>query len=166
MEAVLICGANGAGKTTFARQLLPVEHPHAAFLNADEIQRESSTLLHPVEAGKELLRRLDAHVTRGDSFALETTLASKAHARRIPNWRQRGYHVVLYFIEVESADLAIQRVAHRVARGGHDVPETDIRRRFQRGLVHFENVYKGKVDEWYHWQSDEQALRLVHYGPR
>ena len=166
MEAVLIGGANGAGKTTLARQLLPIEHPHAVFLNADEIQREAQQPLHPVEAGRELLRRLEHHVKRGGSFAIESTLASLAHARRIPSWRRRGYRVVLYFVEVHSADLAVARVAHRVARGGHNVPEADVRRRFRRGLDHFENVYKVSVDEWYHWRSDDQALSLVDYGPR
>jgi predicted ABC-type ATPase len=73
---------------------------------------------------------------------------------------------VLYFIEVASADLAVARVAHRVARGGHDVPEVDIRRRFARGLLHFETFYKSTVDEWYHWRSDEQAFGLSDYGPQ
>lgn len=163
-EAILIGGANGAGKTTLARQLLPIEHPQVVFLNADEIQREATEIQHPVRAARELLRRLEVHVARGDSFMLETTLASDAHARRIPKWHQQGYRVILYFIELPSPDLAVARVAHRVAKGGHHVPETDVRRRFQRGLNNFENVFKPIVDEWYHWRSDEQALSLVDCG--
>ena len=57
-EAVLIAGANGAGKTTFAREFLHVRYPGASFLNADEIQREGGALSHPVAAGRELIRRL------------------------------------------------------------------------------------------------------------
>lgn len=55
--AILIAGANGAGKTTFARQFLRVRYPGAKFLNADEIQREGAGFAHPVAAGRELLRR-------------------------------------------------------------------------------------------------------------
>ncbi len=165
-DAILIGGANGAGKTTLARQLLPLEHPDALFLNADEIQYESPLTRHPAEAGRELLRRLDERVVEIGSFAIETTLASTSHARRIPTWRTLGYRVVLYFIEVPSADFAVGRVGQRVARGGHSVPETDVRRRFVRGLAHFHGTYKALVDEWYHWRSDEGGLELIDYGPR
>ena len=73
--AILIGGSNGSGKTTFARQLLPALPP-LTFLNADEIQKSSRSFDHPVSAGKELLRRLDATVAAGGSFAIETTLSS------------------------------------------------------------------------------------------
>ncbi len=63
-EAVLIAGANGAGKTTFAREFLHVRYPGASFLNADEIQRESGELAHPVAAGRELIRRLGESASR------------------------------------------------------------------------------------------------------
>ena len=44
--------------------------------------------------------------------------------------------------------MAITRVAQRVLEGGHDVPETVIRRRFEAGLRNFEQVYRGLVDGW------------------
>jgi predicted ABC-type ATPase len=57
-EAVVIAGANGAGKTTFARELLPALYPEVEFLNVDEVQTERSIFAHPVAAGREVLRRL------------------------------------------------------------------------------------------------------------
>jgi len=119
-DAILIGGSNGAGKTTFARQLLPLEYPDAQFLNADEIQRESGPQTHPVEAGRELLLRLEARVQARSTFVLETTLASAAHARKIARWRVLGFRVILHFIEVPSVDFALARVAGRTsrARGG------------------------------------------------
>jgi predicted ABC-type ATPase len=57
-EAVLIAGANGSGKTTFARQVLPLLHPGVLFLNADEIRLEDSRFQSEVTASRELLRRL------------------------------------------------------------------------------------------------------------
>ena len=57
-KAILVGGANGAGKTTLARQYLPLLYPNIQFLNADEIQSETSTPLSSVAAGKVLLRRL------------------------------------------------------------------------------------------------------------
>ena len=160
-EAILIAGANGAGKTTFARQFLRVRYPAMAFLNADEIQREGAGFAHPVAAGRELLRRLDELANLGRTFAVETTLSSRRYVVRIRSWARMGYRTCLHFIELPSADHALRRVATRVAAGGHAVPEADVRRRFVRGLVLFSSVYKPLVDRWYHWLSDDQGIRLV-----
>jgi predicted ABC-type ATPase len=67
-EAVVIAGANGAGKTTFARELLPALYPELEFLNVDEVQTEGSIFAHPVAAGREVLRRLADAERRCDSF--------------------------------------------------------------------------------------------------
>jgi predicted ABC-type ATPase len=159
-KAILIAGVNGAGKTSFARELMPQHHPGVPFLNADEISSESRELQHPIAAGRELLRRLQDKERLGESFILETTLSSRMYARRIRAWQATGYFVLLHFIEVPSADFAVKRIAQRVVEGGHDVPEADIRRRFPRGLSLFEQVYKPLVDEWYHWYGDERGFRL------
>jgi predicted ABC-type ATPase len=159
-EAIVIAGANGAGKTTFARELLPALYPDVDFLNVDEVQTETSTFAHPVAAGRELLRRLQERERRRDSFAIETTLSSIMYARRMRSWRTWGYHISLHFIELPSEDFAMRRVAKRVAAGGHAVPESDVRRRYHRGLVLFEQTYKALADEWYHWFSDDEGLRL------
>jgi predicted ABC-type ATPase len=66
----------------------------------------------------------------------------------IREWRAAGYRVELLFLELPSVDLAMQRVQQRVAQGGHDVPENDIRRRFSRGLSNFDRIYRRIVDAW------------------
>jgi len=160
-DAIVIAGANGAGKTTFARQFLEVLHPHGTFLNADEIQREDARFSHPFAAGRELLRRVASLEAAGATFAIETTLSSTMYAGKLRAWSRRGYRTTLHFIELPSADYAVERVARRVAAGGHSVPEADVRRRFQRGLRLFRTVFKPLPDRWYHWFSDDGGLRLV-----
>jgi len=80
-----------------------------------------------------------------------------------PSSKTWGYCLTLHYIELPSDDFAVRRVATRVAAGGHAVPEPDVRRRFGRGLVFFERVYKPLADEWYHWYSDDEGLQLVDY---
>lgn len=160
-DAILIAGANGAGKTTFARQFLQVLYPHGAFLNADEIQREDARFAHPFAAGRELLRRVAVLEAAGATFAIETTLSSTMYAGKLRGWSRLGYRTTLHFMELPSADYAVERVARRVASGGHTVPEADVRRRFQRGVQLFQTVFKPLPDRWYHWFSDDGGLRLV-----
>ena len=137
---------------------MPLLHPSAAFLNADEVAREGFA---PLAAGREVLRRLDAAVASRAPFVLETTLSSPRYAARVPAWQAAGYRVTLHFIEVPSADFAVARVARRVRAGGHPVPEPDIRRRYARGLALFETAYKPVVDRWAHWRTKENGLELV-----
>lgn len=165
-DAIIIGGANGAGKTTFARLLLPAYYPLAEFINADEISQEHPDFAGPVASGREFLRRLESRVNTFEDFAVETTLASRMYAQRIPRWHKLGYRVVLHFLEVPSADFSVKRVANRVARGGHDIPEADIRHRYQRGLSLFESTYRDMADKWYHWRTDEGSLNLAAKGER
>lgn len=51
--------------------------------------------------------------------------------------KAQGYRFLLLYILIGSGDQAIGRVALRVKLGGHDVPEDDIRRRFERSRKHF-----------------------------
>jgi len=88
------------------------------------------------------------------------------YAKRIHLWKRWGYHISLHFIEVPSEDFAVRRVAMRVAAGGHTVAESDVRRRYHRGLALFAQAYKPIVDEWYHWFSDDGGLRLGQYEER
>jgi predicted ABC-type ATPase len=87
LEAIVIAGANGAGKTTFARGLLPALYPAVEFLNVDEVQTETPSFAHPVAAGREVLRRLGEKELRKESFAIETTLSSTMYARRMRSWK-------------------------------------------------------------------------------
>ena len=52
----------------------------------------------------------------------------------------------MIFLMVPNVEIAIERVATRVAQGGHAVPETIIRRRYTASLRNFEEIYKGLVD--------------------
>lgn len=76
---------------------------------------------------------------RGESFAFETTLSGHGYLRQIRQWQARGYRVSLYFLQLPNAETAMARMAERVRQGGHNIPETVIRRRFAAGWTNFKN---------------------------
>ena len=147
----IIAGPNGAGKTTFATEYLPNEADCPLFINADIIAAElnpSGPHLVGFQAGRLVLNQIREHVRKGESFAFETTLSGQGYARQIPRWRDQGYRVKLFFLQLPTPGMAIARVAQRVLEGGHDVPEEVIRRRFDAGRRNFERIYRGLVDGW------------------
>lgn len=162
-KIIIIAGPNGAGKTTFAREFLPQEAGCPVFINADLIAAGLSPFAPEraaIQAGRLTLAAIAQHVARRESFAFETTLSGKAYARQIPQWRQLGYRVELFFLSLASADMAVQRVAERVRQGGHDIPEATIRRRFDAGIRLFIEVYRPLADQWvlYDNSGDEPML--------
>jgi predicted ABC-type ATPase len=148
---IVVAGPNGAGKTTFAREFLPREADCPAFINADLIAAGLSPFqpeAAEMRAGRLLLAEIAGKVEQRQSFAFETTLAGRGYARSIPRWQARGYHVKIVFLSLPTVELAIARVASRVAQGGHDVPKDAIRRRFKNGYANFNNLYRQLADSW------------------
>ena len=166
-KVVIIAGPNGAGKTTFAREYLPMEAGCPVFVNADLI----AAGLEPfrpeaaaIRAGRLMLEAIAQHVRRAESFAFETTLSGLLYARLIPAWRKRGYRVKLIFLSLCDAELAIERVAVRVAQGGHSVPQDVIRRRFEAGRRNFKKVYRQLVDSWVVYDNSGETPMLSEQG--
>ena len=150
-KIVIIAGPNGVGKTTFAREYLPREAGCPDFINVDLIAAGLSPFAPgraALHAGRVMLQEIRRRVRAGESFAFETTLAGRQYARWIPQWRATGYHVKLIFLRLRSVELALARVAARVAQGGHAVPADVVRRRFDAGWRLFQTTYRDLVDSW------------------
>jgi predicted ABC-type ATPase len=166
-KIVIIAGPNGAGKTTFAREFLPREAGCPDFINADLIAAGLSPFdpeKAALRAGRLVLAEIRRRVEEGQSFAFETTLAGKNYARWIPRWRAAGYHVKLIYLSLPKVDIAVARVAARVAQGGHNVPEDVVRRRFESGLRHFNVLYRGFVNSWVLYDNSGPAPRFLAAG--
>lgn len=166
-KILIIAGPNGAGKTTFAREHLLEKANCSVFINADLIA-DGLNPFHPelaaFKAGRLMLEMIDEAVSNGETFAFETTLSGRGYARSIPRWKERGYRVELHFVRLPTADAAVQRVQHRVAQGGHHVPEEVIRRRFRAGRHNFWHFYRGLVDEWFVYNNTRKIPVLVCSG--
>lgn len=128
-KLLCIFGPNGAGKSTFSRALAIREN--LLVIDPDKLAAEG---LSPIAAGKAAARMARLFLQEGVSFARESTLTSHFDFVLMDEAKQRGYEVELVYIRLASSALALERIAARVARGGHDVPPQDVIRRFSRSL--------------------------------
>ena len=148
---IVIAGPNGAGKSATAPSLLRDALQVSEFVNADAIAGGLSAFRPDsvaIPAGRAMLERIQHLAEAEANFAFETTLASRSFAPWLARLKRRGYHLHVLFLWLESADLAVDRVAARVRLGGHDVPEETVRRRYERGLRNFFQLYLPLVDSW------------------
>ena len=166
-KILILAGPNGAGKTSIATEFLPHEEGCLAFVNADSIAAGLSPFSQSsvtFRAGRLLLETIHEHTASGKSFAFETTLSGRGYSRSIPIWRKQGYFVKLFYLRLSDPELAITRVRQRVSEGGHDVPESVIRRRFQAGWRNFDCIYRDLLDEWRIYDNSGPELVLLDMG--
>ncbi len=164
---IIIAGPNGAGKTTFAKEFLPNEADCLHFINADLIAAGLSPFrpeVAAIQAGKIMLKAMDEHIRRQESFVFETTLAGKIYAKRIPQWQASGYHVSLYFLRLDNIEIAIDRVAERVRQGGHDINVDVIKRRYVAGWDNFQNSYSLLVNDWVVYDNSGVQPLLIEWS--
>ena len=163
-QLYIIAGCNGAGKTTASFTILPEVLDCKEFINADEIakglspfQPESVTM----QAGRIMLARMDELLQKGETFAFETTLATKSYKQKIEWAQANDYEVTLLFFWLDSPNMAKKRVAQRVAEGGHSIPSETIERRYHNGIANLFAIYIDMVDICYIFDNSEGRKELI-----
>ena len=135
----LVAGVNGAGKSTLYQ--LDPDLKCENRVNADEILKASNGDWRNVSdvfaAGKKAVSLMKKYIEDEVSFNQETTLCGNSIVRNIKMARDKGYLIEMHYIGLNSAELAKERVAKRVAQGGHGVEEADIERRYNQSLKAF-----------------------------
>ncbi|SEM98980.1 Predicted ABC-type ATPase [Mucilaginibacter gossypiicola] len=148
----IIAGCNGAGKTTASYTVLPELLNCNEFVNADNIAAGLSPF-NPesvaLEAGRIMLQRIDELLSREVDFAFETTLSTRSYVSLVKRAQQKGYEVILLFFWLSSPQMAMERVAKRVSRGGHNIPADVIERRYYRGIRNLVHLYTPLCDRWF-----------------
>lgn len=140
-EYIIFAGVNGAGKSTFYNIYRKAGNMER--INTDEIVRQFGKWSNPndvLKAGKIAVERISDYFEKGISFNQETTLCGNSIIRNIKKAKELGYHIELYFVGLDSAEIAKERIAHRVATGGHGIPDKDVERRYVESMENFKKV--------------------------
>ncbi len=164
MDLYIIAGPNGVGKTTFAREFLPNYADCKNFVNADLIAQGMAPFspeTAAVRAGRMMLGEIRAFAKKRAPFAFETTLSGRGYLALLRQLKAEGYEIHIFFLWVKTADLALSRVRERVSRGGHDVPEPIVRRRFERSVRNFLGQYRQLADRWMLFDNSGESPILI-----
>ena len=163
----IIAGCNGAGKTTASKTILPKSLLVKEFVNADEIAKGLSPF-NPegvaIVAGRLMLKRIDELLKAGESFSIETTLATKSYINLVRRAQREGYMVHLLFFWLDSVELAKRRVARRVSLGGHNIPLPVIERRYKAGIKNLFEIFMNEVDVWVLYDNSNNRGERIAFG--
>lgn len=160
----IIAGPNGAGKTTFALEFLPHMVGCRRFINADMIAAGLSPLAPERElraASRLFLQEIRQAQAIREDFGFETTLSGLGYLKLIRELRAACWRIDLIYLALPSAQLSQLRVAERVAHGGHDIPLSDIIRRFPRSLANLRHRYAPLADATACYLNDGPEPTLV-----
>jgi len=156
-------------KTTASYTVLPEILDCREFVNADEIARGLSPF-NPesvaIEAGRLMLQRIEYLLEKEETFSIETTLATKSYINLVHRAQAKGYTVRLLFFWLNSPELALMRIAERVAKGGHNIPETIVRRRYVAGISNLFRLFMDEVDFWVIYDNSQKPRIEVACGGR
>jgi predicted ABC-type ATPase len=160
----IIAGPNGAGKTTFALRFLKTLGSCKRFINADLIAAGLSPLAPERElahASRLFLKEIEHAISAREDFAFETTLSGRSYLKLIDRVHLLGWRAKLIYLALPDVATSRMRVAERVSHGGHDVPESDLQRRFPRSLRNFLEVFAERVDETVCLWNGDNGVQLV-----
>jgi predicted ABC-type ATPase len=160
----IIAGPNGAGKTTFAQEFLPKHAKCDQFVNADLIAKGLSPFSPEsvaFRAGRLVLEQIHALAKKRCDFGFETTLSGRTYFPMLYDLKAQGYSLHLFYLWVPDLKIALDRIAERVRKGGHDVSEKIVRRRYDKGVRNFFKVYQSLLDSWVIFDNSSAEPRLI-----
>ena len=114
-----------------------------------------------MRAGRLLLEQIKLLASRRSDFGFETTLSGVTYVSLLRRLKAQGYQIHLFFLWIPTVEMALARITDRVNRGGHDIPEKVVRRRFQKGIRNLFTLYRPLLDLWMLFDNSGTEPRLI-----
>ena len=133
---IILAGVNGSGKSTLYDMYLKLDN--LDFINADIIASQLSlpkdSLEASFKAGRIAIKQINQYLANKKSFIYETTLSGFLPLKLMAQAKEKGFYVDIIYVALESVELSLMRVKGRVKKGGHNIPEDVILRRYDKSL--------------------------------
>ena len=134
----IIGGVNGVGKSSLTGVLASESNDLGVIIDTDKIT--ASLGGDKIKGGKAAIERINNSLAKGINFTQETTLSGSRILKTIKRARELDYFIRLYYVGVNSADESMKRIRNRVEKGGHDIPEQDVKRRYNKRFEDLVNI--------------------------
>lgn len=167
-ELIVVGGANGSGKTTFAEEFV-TNNTTFEYIGADAIAYELAP--HDVQsvrisAGRLFIKRVVRAIQEQRNIIIESTLSGITFQRIINSANKENYNTTAVYLYLEDVNLCVHRVHERVLKGGHDVPIEDIIRRYGRSCKLFWESYRYLFDSWIIYRNANNEFDMIAEGDR
>jgi predicted ABC-type ATPase len=160
----IIGGVNGAGKSTFAENAMA--NSKYTCLNPDSmafnISRNYSSTSN-LSAGRQVIEILRSNAESGKPIIWETILGSKTHEKICQLYKDKGYLIDLTYIFLLDKSTHFERIAERVANGGHNIDHKALTQRFKSRVNNFDSASK-TADTWRMLCNQNPWFELVAFG--
>lgn len=156
----IIGGVNGVGKSSFTGVLKERITDLGIIVDVDKITAEIGG--NPLAGGRAALSKINSCIKKGISFTQETTLSGRKTEATAKQVKELGYHVRLFYIGLDTATESLARIANRVKRGGHDIPQNDVERRFAGRWEAVANILP-YCDEAEFYDNDNGFVKVAEY---
>ena len=142
----IVGGVNGVGKSSFTGVLKEQTTDLGVIIDVDKITAELGGNIFA--GGKAALKKIRECIDKNISFTQETTLSGYKTEATAKEVKELGYHVRMFYVGLDTVDESLQRIENRVKRGGHNIPQDVIRRRYVAGLKNLFERFADEVDLW------------------
>ena len=156
----IIGGVNGVGKSSFTGVLKERTMDLGTIIDVDKITAELGG--NPLAGGKAALTKIRDCITRNVSFTQETTLSGYKTEATAKQVKELGYHVRMFYVGLDTLDESLLRIQNRVRRGGHDIPNDDVSRRFSARWESLAKVLP-YCDEAEFYDNDNGFVKVAEY---
>lgn len=126
----LIAGVNGCGKSSLTGVLRTEVDNLGKIIDVDKITAACGG--NAIEGGKKAIQLIESCLEREICFTQETTLSGKKTLRTVHLAMQKGYHIRLYYVGLDTAEESLQRIENRVRKGGHNIDTATVMTRFDK----------------------------------
>ena len=154
----IIAGVNGTGKTSFRGVLEGQRVPLGHIIDPDLIAKENNGNLFI--SAKKAVNLIKDCLNKNISFTQETTLCGHSVINTVKQARKQGYYISLCYLGLSSSEESLARIANRVRKGGHNIPTTDVIRRFNH---RFETLLEliGYCDEAFFYDNENGFVKVA-----
>lgn len=158
---IVIAGPNGSGKTTITSKILRHEWlEDAVYVNPDQVAQDKfgdwNSTEAVMQAAQYCEKQREECLVNKQSLIFETVLSSEGKVDFIHRAHDAGYFIRIFFVATSHPSINASRIAHRVMKGGHDVPITKVISRYYKSILNCKRcatladrvyVYDNSIDD-------------------